>query len=62
MVSFISLVCTNGEVRLVGGPNATIGRVEVCVGGNWGTICNGLWSDADAMVICTQLGLTVQGN
>ena len=45
-------------MRLVDGDNysATAGRVEYCVGGRWGTVCKYLWSDADAMVVCQQLG------
>ena len=46
--------CTDGSIRLVDGDsyNATAGRVEYCVGGQWGTVCNYRWSDADAKVVC----------
>ena len=51
-------------MRLVDGDNydATAGRVEYCVGGRWGTVCNYGWSDADVAVVCRQLGLTTLGN
>ena len=50
-------------MRLVDGNiyNATAGRVEYCVGGLWGTVCNYLWSEADAHVVCRQLGLNTLG-
>ena len=55
----VSLDCRNGSVRLVDGDNyaATAGRVEYCVGGFWGTVCNYAWGTADATVVCRQLGL-----
>ncbi len=48
----------NGDVRLVdGGPDR--GRVEVCFGGEWGTMCGSfLWGTTVAKVICRQLGFS----
>lgn len=52
--------CENEDIRLVGGIN--YGRVEVCVAGEWGTICNDrYWDDTDAGVICNQLGFLRYG-
>ena len=53
-------VCEHGEVRLVGG-NSSRGRVEICIGGRWGTICNDQWDEDDATVVCTQLGFSPEG-
>ena len=52
------LACTTGDVRLTGGssnPTSMSGRVEICLGGKWGTIADAAWNANAATVVCRQL-------
>ena len=53
--------CATGQLRLVGGNIPSEGRVEICMNNVWGTVCDDLWSNTNAMVVCRQLGYSTQG-
>ena len=50
-----------GAVRLVDGIVSHRGRVEFCVSGRWSGICATQWDNADAAVVCRQLGYPSEG-
>ena len=48
---------TNGALRLVDtGSTQFGGRLEVFYYGQWGTVCDDGWGNADAFVACRQMG------
>ena len=55
--------CTDGSIKLIpyDSYSETVGRVEVCVDGTWGSICSRFFTNSDAQVVCKQLGHTALG-
>ena len=57
--------CSDGELRLSGAALTNQGRLEVCVNGVWGSVCDsqGVFTTDEAKVACRQLGiLQVEGS
>ena len=50
--------CKEGDVRLFGGSDADNGRLEICHGNIWGTVCDDGWNSfaKNSLVACRQLG------
>ena len=57
----------NGDVRLTGGTRGRLegrleeGRVEVCEGNTFRTVCDDMWDELEATVVCRQLGYNETG-
>ncbi len=55
------LGCTNGDIKLTDGDSEFMGTVQICINGNYRTICDDGWSVNDAAVVCKQLGYSTLG-
>ena len=53
--------CTDGEIRLIGGPSSNKGRLEVCIDSTWATVCDASFSIREGSVACRQLGYQSYG-
>ena len=60
-ISITHSFCDHGRVRLVDGHVVTEGRVEICINGAWGTVCDNDWNTTDANIVCDQLGYYPSG-
>ena len=40
---------------MAGGATTHEGRLEVCSNGQWGTVCDDIFTDIEASVVCKQL-------
>ncbi|XP_019858476.1 PREDICTED: fibroblast growth factor receptor 2-like isoform X1 [Amphimedon queenslandica] len=53
--------CVEGDVQLVDGDVPNVGRVEICINNEWGTVCDDGWTHTNAEVVCRQLGYPTYG-
>jgi len=58
-VFIVKTNCTEGDIRLVDGPDSFEGRVEICHRNLWGTVCDNYWNENGGIVACRQLGLSL---
>ena len=62
--SYSTELCSNGDIRLVGGmrkdsQNRSLeGRLEYCYEEQWGTVCDSNFDNFDARVICKEAGFS----
>lgn len=50
--------CTDNDIRLVNGTEEWNGRLEVCLHGHWGAVCEDRFENIDAAVACKNLGFS----
>lgn len=53
--------CATGDIQLTGFTNPWHGRVDICVDGVWGSVCESGFGVAEAAVVCRQLGYSSLG-
>ena len=50
-----AIPCSENSIRLVGGLSNYSGRVEICVGGEWGSVCGDSFASEAAVAVCRNL-------
>ena len=55
------LECNDGAIKLEGSSFKNRGRVEICMRGQWKTVCDDHWGAPEAQVVCKGLGYSAIG-
>lgn len=48
--------CNETDIQLVNGRTQKDGKVEICLDGTWGSVCDDNWNLRNARVVCRQMG------
>lgn len=56
LIIIVAPHCNEADVRLIDGLTSHDGRVEICLHGVWGSVCDDFWDVRDARVVCRQMG------
>lgn len=56
-IDTVAPVCEDGAISLVNGNFRSEGTIQVCMDGQWGTVCDDLFGVEEAKVVCRTLGL-----
>ena len=51
-------LCFYTDLRIAGGDGYYYGRLEICYGGEWGTVCDDWFGSEELSVVCRQLGFS----
>ena len=49
---------SEGDLRLVGSTACNIGRLEIFLNGEWGTVCRNRFEQREALIACSQLAFS----
>ena len=56
-IFYVERECEDNDIRLATDSLSYEGRVEICVNGAWGTVCDDEWDNTGASVVCKELRL-----
>lgn len=57
-IDTVAPICEDGAIQLVNGDFQSEGTIQICMDGQWGTVCDDLFGVEEAKVVCRVLNLT----